>query len=81
MLTADYNTIDQDLSETTALNGTTYTVDNGRVYDLFKQLIVEGSAWSFAKQFDATHNGRAAYLAVKSQAEGPAAISHKKSGL
>jgi hypothetical protein len=41
-------------------------------------LIIGGEGYPFMQQFDRLRDGRGAYLSVKSQAEGPAAIATQK---
>jgi len=75
----EYATIDDDVIETTVLEGDQYELDNQRVFELvIKPFIVKGPGWAYAKKFARTRDGRAAYLAVKAQAEGPAAVQSRK---
>jgi hypothetical protein len=76
--TAIYAGLDDDLVRTTKLEGEEYRRDNQRVFGLLKPLIVNGAAWPFAKAFNRAKDGRGAYLAVKRQAEGAAAMQTRK---
>jgi hypothetical protein len=71
----DYDLVNEDLINTTALTGATFNNDNRSVYDLLKPLIVEGPGWSFIQTFGCTHDGRAAFLSLKRQAEGCSAVA------
>ena len=72
-LATAYLTIDDELIETAVHTTPSFTIDNGTVYDLLKPLIVNGEGWSFIQPHNADRNGRGAFLALKQQAEGPAA--------
>jgi hypothetical protein len=72
-----YSSID-DLVNTASHNNALYQIDNGFPYELLKQLIIGGEGYLFMQQFDRLRDGRGAYLSVKSQAEGPAAIATRK---
>ena len=48
------------------------------MFSLLKPLFVNGAAWPFAKAFNRAKDGRGAYLAVKRQAEGAAALQTRK---
>jgi hypothetical protein len=52
------------------LSGNHYKIDNARVYNDLKPLIVDGAGWAFIKKFDRGKIGRGALLALKKQAEG-----------
>jgi hypothetical protein len=77
-LTADYADLDFELIATATHEGPDFELDNHRVYDKLKPLVLkEGpntGLYNFIQAYDATRNGRAAYLALKAQSEGPAAI-------
>jgi hypothetical protein len=66
-----WNTIDDDLVTTTSLFTASSCIDNCFLYDLLKPLFIGDEAWPFVQPFD----GRGAYLSVKRQAEGPAALA------
>jgi hypothetical protein len=70
---AEYQSVQERLIATTALNGTHFNLDNRTLYDEFKPLVVDGPGWSFIKKFDRLKDGRAAVFALKSQAEGTSA--------
>jgi hypothetical protein len=53
-----YDNDDTRLIATTLLTGTHYTLDNKRVYDEFKALVLKGPGYSFIKQYDASKDGR-----------------------
>jgi hypothetical protein len=75
---AEYQSVQERLIATTALNGTHFNLDNRTLYDEFKPLVVDGPGWSFIKKFDRLKDGRAAVLALKSQAEGTSAKLTRK---
>jgi hypothetical protein len=75
---AVYQDHDAKLVATTQLQGDWYTLDNHRVYDEFKNLVVKGPGWSFVKTFDRTKDGRNAVLSLKRQCEGTSAIQMQK---
>jgi len=77
-LYAAYLSIDDDLYETTVMTTPQYIKDNKRVFALLKPLLLKGFAWSYAKKFNKTQDGRAAWIAVKQQAEGTAAQAAKR---
>ena len=74
----EYDSVDEDLINTTTLTGATFNNDNRRVYDLLKPLIVEGPGWSFIQTYSRTRDGRAAFLSLKRQAEGRSAVATRK---
>ena len=75
---AVYQSLQERLIATTALNGTHFELDNRTLYDEFKPLVVDGPGWSFIKKFDKSKDGRGAVLALKSQAEGTSAKLTRK---
>ena len=75
---AAYQSLQERLIATTAMNGTHFDLDNRTLYDEFKSLVVDGPGWSFIKKFDKTKDGRSAVLALKSQAEGTSAKLTRK---
>jgi hypothetical protein len=75
---ADYADHDGRLVATTTLNGPWYELDNHRVYDEFKALVLRGPGWNFIKAFDRTKNGRGAVLALRRQCEGTSAVQSRK---
>jgi hypothetical protein len=64
---AVYDSHDDKLENTTLLNGAWFELDNHRVYEEFKVLVLKGPGWSFIKAFDRAKNGRAAVLALRRQ--------------
>jgi hypothetical protein len=61
---AFYADHDARLVATTTLNGPWFEIDNQRVYDEFKALVLKGPGWSFVKAFDCQKTGRGAMLAL-----------------
>ena len=80
MLAVEYDSIDDDMIATNRMFGPAYRADNKRFFDLLKPLVVNGSAWPFIQNFakGGGKNGRKAFLAIKSQAEGQAATTTRK---
>jgi len=78
MYVVNYNDHDDRLVNTTALTGPWFTLDNQRVYDEFKTLVLKGPGWSFIKSYDRTKNGRGAVLALRRQCEGTSAVQTRK---
>lgn len=54
----------------TVMAGPHYSVDNIKVYDEWKALIVDGPGWTYVRPFDKAKDGRKAVLALKKQCEG-----------
>ncbi len=75
---AVYEDHDARLVATTSLQGDWFTLDNHRVYDKFKALVLKGPGWSFIKQFDHLKDGRNAVLTLRPQCEGTSAIQTRK---
>jgi hypothetical protein len=75
---AEYETMDDRLIATTVHSGPHFAIDNKTLYDELKPLVMDGPGWSFIKQFDKAKDGRKAFLALKSQAEGQAAKLNRK---
>jgi len=73
-----YDDHDARLVATTLLQNDWFDLDNHRVYDEFKALVVKGPGWSFIKTFDRRKDGRGAVLALKQQCEGVSAIQTRK---
>jgi hypothetical protein len=74
VLDADYPSLDADLYVTAALTGPQYQADNEHVMELL-------TAWlgsTFIRRFAPNKDGRAAWLALKAQMEGPAAVDAQK---
>ena len=64
-----YLSIDDDLIETRRLNGQGYIRDNNRLYDMLKPPVINGPGWPYIQPYNRTRDGRAAYLALKRNAE------------
>ena len=79
MHAAVYQDHDAMLVATTILQGDWFNIDNQRVYDEFKNLVVNGPGWSFIKTYDRVKDGRSAVLALKRQCEGTSAVQTRKS--
>jgi len=75
---ANYDDHDARLIATTELQGPWFEIDNQRVYDEFKSLVLKGPGWSFIKGLDRTKNGRDAILTLRRQCEGTLAIQSRK---
>jgi hypothetical protein len=71
---ADYETHDDYLVTVTVLNGAWYDLDNRRIYDEFKGLVLKGPGWTFIKTLDRAKDGRNAVLTLKHQCEGTSVI-------
>jgi hypothetical protein len=56
----------------TPLRGIEFEEDNGRVFDLLKSWTINGHAWTWMRSFNATRNGRQAWLALVSHFEADA---------
>ena len=67
---AAYGDHDSRLISTTVFQGPWFELDNARVYEEFKSLVLKGPGWSFVKQYDRTKNRRSAVLALRRQCEG-----------
>jgi hypothetical protein len=75
---AYYESHDDYLVAVTVLGGAWYDLDNRRVYDEFKILVLKGPGWTFIKSFDKHKDGRNAILTLKLQCEGTSAIQTRK---
>ena len=73
VLAQEFATIDECLVATHSHTHTSFDNDNHEVFDFFKRLIYQSTSWTFALRFDEARDGRGAFLAVKSQAEGQSA--------
>jgi len=74
----DWDSIDDDLVATSILEGETFIRDNKRVFDILKPFVMEGPGWPFVQPLNRKRDGRAAFKALKSQAEGRSAIATRK---
>ena len=72
---ADYPTLDDRLIACIAHQGSMYREDNKSFYSLLKQKTIEGPYWTFVEPFEASKDGRGAYLRLYSQAEGPNTVN------
>jgi hypothetical protein len=70
--------VDDDLIQTARHTGTNFTVDNRVLFDLLKTLTIEGTCWTFIERFNASRNGRSAFLILQKQAEGDWAVTSKR---
>ena len=75
---APVNDIDSCLVETLSHANPSYHNDSRKVFDLLKQLTLEGNVWTHIVNFDTAKDGRGAFHALKAQAEGPAALEQRK---
>lgn len=78
MRAAEYGTIDDEMIACTVLTGSTYAEDTQKVYTLIFGSIIKGPIHTYIKPFRLERDGRAAYKAVITQAEGPSAETNKK---
>jgi hypothetical protein len=78
MYAANYPDHDSSLIATMTFTGPWYEIDNHRIYDEFKALVLKGPGWSFVKTFDHAKDGRGAVLALKRQCEGTSAVQSRK---
>lgn len=74
----DWDSVDDDLVATSVLAGETFARDSKRVFDILKPLVMEGPGWPFVQPFNRKRDGRAAFKALKSQAEGRSAVATRK---
>ena len=74
----DWDSVDDDLVATSLLEGETFSRDNKRVFDILKPFVMEGPGWPFVQPFNRKRDGRTAFKALKSQAEGRSAIATRK---
>lgn len=65
-----YETEQEESIAIAPLIGDDFLRDNTRVYGIIKQLVLEGPGRSYIMPFDATSNGRAAWLSMVSHFEG-----------
>ena len=74
----DYATNGEMYYNCTRLSGPHYKADNTRVFEVLKTLTIDGPGWTFIRLFNRTHDGRAAVMALRLQAEGDAATLTRK---
>jgi hypothetical protein len=77
-IAADFDSIEQDLYETSAHEGDHYTVDNGRVFVILKRIYADTPLYHLIKPFERTRNRRGAFLVLKNHFEGTAMIEERK---
>ena len=77
---ADYDSVDDRIYALAVHEKGDFKTDNQRLFAILKPLLLEGPGWPFAQPFNkkSSHDGRAAFLALKRQAEGTAAIVARK---
>jgi hypothetical protein len=74
----DFGDINDTLEATLSHTCPYFRKDSTRVYDILKPLIIEGDCWGFVLPLDRRRDGRAAFLTLKEQAEGPANCERRK---
>jgi hypothetical protein len=67
---ANYGTDEAECMTTTILEGNHYNLDNKRVWNKFKPLIVDRPGWPFIKVYEKSNNGRGAVQDLFSQNQG-----------
>ena len=77
-LAHSYPTIDDDLIGTAKHSGCQFWDDNQHVFTLYKQFIIDGLAWAYAKGHARNQDGHEAYLSTKHRLTGTAARTLKK---
>jgi hypothetical protein len=77
MLVTANDSIDDELVSTVILAGPSYEHNNQLLFNHLRGWLREGPAWSFMQLHARSMNGRAAFFAVKAQAEGQAALTSK----
>ena len=65
-----YETDEQEMMATAVLQTNHYVLDNKRVWNEFKPLVVDGPGWPFIKSYENATNGRGAVLDLWSQNQG-----------
>ena len=70
VLDAAYSTGEDQFYNTTELKGSHFDLDNERVWNEMKSLVMNGPGWSFIKGFEDKMDGRQGILALKKQNEG-----------
>jgi hypothetical protein len=78
MRAAAYQDEDAHYIAITALGGRHYQLDNRRVWNELKPLVVDGPGWVFIKTLEDTKDGRAAILTLKRQNEGENSVMIRK---
>ena len=70
--------IDEDLYSTIIFEGQDFHADNKMLFDILKPLLVDGPGWPSIQVHNRTHNGQAAFLALKAQAKSQSAVTTRK---
>lgn len=78
IIDANYPTIEDDLVNTTELEGDRYEQDAQRVWGLLEPLVRKGPVWNYFRAFKKERQGRKGFLAAKTQATGQAAHQNRK---
>lgn len=73
-----YQTTALKFVDTLLLEGTDFHADNLKAYQMFRELVVGGPGWGFVKNLDQSHDGRAAILKLKAEAEGKDSKIHRR---
>jgi hypothetical protein len=80
-LAAPIDDIDEALIDTFSLGLLVVRGDNKKLYEIIKSLVLDetgGGVWHFISSFNSRQDGRQAFITLKAQAEGPAAIQRRK---
>jgi hypothetical protein len=75
---ADYNDEDECYQATTVLSGRHFQLDNKRVWNELKPLVVDGPGWVFIKSLEGTKHGQNAVLTLQRQNEGENSVIIRK---
>jgi hypothetical protein len=75
---AAYNDEDERYQATTILSGRHFQLDNKRVWNELKPLVVDGPGWVFIKSLEGTKHGRNAVLTLQRQNEGENSVIIRK---
>jgi hypothetical protein len=78
MLTTAYDSVDEELVATVILAGPNYEHNNQLLFNHLRGWLRDGPAWPFMQLHARTMNGRAAFFAMKAQAEGQAALTSRQ---
>jgi hypothetical protein len=78
MLTTTYDSTDKELVSTVILAAPNFEHDHHLLFDHLCRWLRDGPAWPFMQLQARTMNGRAAFFAVKAQAEGQAALTSRR---
>jgi hypothetical protein len=75
---ATYSTADEHVMLIVCLQGRDCGRDNLLVWQLLHPLVLETAAWNYVKQFDATQDGRSAFLTLQTRWEGEATVDARR---